>query len=60
MRLTVDLVRLQKSFSGDQWKTIAFASKFLNNHEIKYSTNELELQGAMWASEHLRNYLYWA
>ena len=43
---------------GDQWKTIAFASRFLNNHEMKYSTIKLELLGVVWATEHFRNYLY--
>ena len=36
----------------------AFASRFLNNHEMKYSTNELELLSVVWASEHFRTYLY--
>ena len=30
-----------EQLQGDQWKTIAFASRFLNNHEMKYSINEL-------------------
>ena len=47
-----------EQLQGDQWKTIAFASRFLNNHEMKYSTNELELLGVVWAFEHFRNYLY--
>ena len=47
-----------EQLQGDQWKTIAFASRFLNNHEMKYSTNELELLGIVWATEHFRNYLY--
>ena len=49
-----------EQLQGAQWKTIAFASMFLNNHEKKYSTNELEILGAVWASEHFRNYLYGA
>ena len=47
-----------EQLQGDQWKTIAFASRFLKNHEMKYSTNELELLGVVWATEHFRNYLY--
>ena len=47
-----------EQLQDDQWKTIAFASRFLNNHEMKYSTNELELLGVVWAAEHFRNYLY--
>ena len=30
---------------GNDWKTVSFASRFLNPHESKYSTNELELLG---------------
>ena len=37
--------------------TISFASRFLNPHESKYSTNELELLGAVWAVEHYKYYL---
>ena len=43
---------------GNDWKTISFASRFLNPHESKYSTNELELLGVVWAAEHYKNYLY--
>ena len=42
------------------WLTIAFAFRFLNSHEMKYSTNELELLGVVWATEHFENYLYGA
>ena len=45
---------------GENWVTIAFASRFLNNHESKYSTNELELLGVVWSTEHFKNYLYGA
>ena len=37
---------------------MSFASRFLNPHESKYSTNELELLGVVWAVEHYKNYLY--
>ena len=53
-RLGATLEQLQ----DDQWKTIASASRFLNNHEMKYSTIKLELLGVVWATEHFRNYLY--
>ena len=49
-----------EQLQGDQRKTIAFASRFLNNHELKYSTNELEILGVVWTSEQFRNYLYGA
>ena len=47
-----------EQFQGREWKTILFASRFLNNHEMKYSTNELELLEVGRASEHFRNILY--
>ena len=30
------------------WKTVAFASRFLNSNEERYSINELELLGVVW------------
>ena len=49
-----------EQLQDDQWKTIASASRFSKNHEMKYSTNELELLGVVWATEQCRNYLYGA
>ena len=47
-----------KQFHGTDWKTVTFASRFLNPHESKYSTNEMELRGVVWADEHYKKYLY--
>ena len=43
---------------NNEWHTIAFASRFLNNHESRYSTNELELLAVVWSLEHFKHYLY--
>ena len=43
---------------GFTWETIAFASRFLNNLESRYSTNELELLAVVWLLEHFIHYLY--
>ena len=40
------------------WVAIAYASRFLNSLEEKYSVNELELLGVVWAIEHFKYYLY--
>ena len=44
--------------SNKGWDTIAYASRFLNKAEEKYSINELELLGVVWALEHFKHYLY--
>ena len=38
--------------------TIAFASRFLNKHEMKILTNELALLGVISATKHFKNYPY--
>ena len=43
---------------GKEWHTIAFASRFLNTHESRYSTNELELLAVVWSLEHFKHYLF--
>ena len=48
-----DLGASLEQLHGDDWKTISFASRFLNPHESKYSTNELELLGVV---EHYKTY----
>ena len=40
------------------WRTVAFASRFLNSVEDRFSTNELELLGVVWSVEHFKYYLY--
>ena len=42
----------------DWWKTMAFAPRFLINTEERYSTNELELIGVVWAIEYFKYYLF--
>jgi ribonuclease HI len=39
-------------------KTIAFASRSLNDAETRYSATELEFLGATWAIKHFRYYLH--
>ena len=43
---------------NNTWHTIAFASRFLNEHESRYSTNELELLAVVWSLEHFKHYFY--
>ena len=42
----------------DGWKPIAFASRFLNPTEERYSVNELELLGIVWSIDYFKYYLY--
>ena len=42
----------------DGWKPIAFASRFLNSREKRYSVNELELLGVVWSTDYFKTYLY--
>ena len=48
---------LDQEVELDTWVPIAFDSRFLNDQEKKYSTNELELLAIVWSCEHFRNYL---
>ena len=42
----------------ESWKPIAFASRFLNSTEERYSVNELELLGIVWSPDYFKYYLY--
>ena len=42
----------------DGWLTVAFAPRFLNSVEDRYSIIELELLGVVWSIEHFKYYLY--
>ena len=46
----------QRSQTG--WHTNAFASRFLNSNEERYSVNELELFGVVWSVEYFKYYLF--
>ena len=37
---------------------MAFASRFLNNNEERYSINALELLGVVWAIDYFKYYLF--
>ena len=40
------------------WHTVAFASRFLNSNEERYSVNELELLGVVWSVAYFKCYLF--
>ena len=46
-----------EQYTKEWWVAIAYASRFLNSLEQKYSVNELELLGVVWAIEHFKYYL---
>ena len=47
-----------EQYLNNNWYPIAYASRFLNNNEQKYSTNKLELLAVVWSLEHFKYYLY--
>ena len=46
----------QQNWEGE-WIPIAFASRYLNTQEKKYSTNELELLAVVWSVDRFKHYL---
>ena len=48
---------LEQNYNNN-WHPIAYASRFLNSNEQKYSINELELLSVVWSLEHFKYYLY--
>ena len=48
---------LEQEIEPGVWAPTAFASRFLNNAEAKYSTHELELLATVWTREHFGTYL---
>ena len=48
---------LEQEIEPGVWAPTAFASRFLNKAEAKYSTNELELLTIVWACDHFCTYL---
>ena len=47
-----------EQMDSEGWKTVAFASCFLNSSEERYSINELEMLGVVWAIEYFKYYLF--
>ena len=48
---------LEQSTDGEDWVPIAFASRYHNVQEKKYSTNELELLVVVWSVDRFKHYL---
>ena len=46
-----------EQLNSDGWRPISFASRYLNEAEIKYSTNELEMLAVVWGTEYFQNYV---
>ena len=47
-----------EQLDSEGWKTVAFASRFFNSNEERYSINELELLVVVWAIEYFKYYLF--
>ena len=50
---------LEQNSEQNEWVPIAFASRYLNTQEKKYSTIELELLAVVWAVDRFKNITYW-
>ena len=48
---------LEQQKAEGEWVPIAFASRYLNIQEKKYSTNELELLAVVWSVDRFKHYL---
>ena len=46
-----------EQLNSDGWRPISFASRYLNEAEKNYSTNELEMLAVVWGAEYFRNYV---
>ena len=55
---TTGLGSALEQISLEDWVTVAYAARFLNSLEEKFSVNELELLGVVWAIERFKYYLY--
>ena len=42
-----------EQLDSEEWKTVAFASRFLNSNEERYGINELKSLGVLWDTEYL-------
>ena len=45
-----------EQLSAEGWRPISFASRYLNDAEKRYSSNELELLAVVWGADYFRNY----
>ena len=46
---------LEQQTENNDWVPISFASRYLNNQEKKYSTNELELLAVVWVVDRFKH-----
>ena len=53
------LAAVLEQLNFDGWGPISLASRYLNEAEKKYSTNELEMLAVRWGAEYFRNYVLW-